>query len=79
MEEVLKNLRPDAVAITDGFDFHDKSINSALGSYDGNAYERLFEAALKHPLNKKPVPDFFEQHLKPFMKENAAKAKKSNL
>uniref|UniRef100_A0A1I8NUH3 Acyl-coenzyme A oxidase n=1 Tax=Stomoxys calcitrans TaxID=35570 RepID=A0A1I8NUH3_STOCA len=75
MEEALITLRPDAVAITDGFDFHDKVLSSALGSYDGNVYERLFDAALKHPLNKKPVPDFFEKYLKPFMKENAIKAK----
>lgn len=75
LEEVLKKLRPDAVAITDGFEFHDKVLNSALGSYDGNVYERLFEAALKHPLNKKPVPDFFGKYLKPFMKENAMKSK----
>ncbi|XP_061392965.1 probable peroxisomal acyl-coenzyme A oxidase 1 [Musca vetustissima] len=75
LEEVLKRLRPDAVAITDGFDFHDKVLSSALGSYDGNVYERLFEAALKHPLNKKPVPDFFGKYLKPFMQENARKSK----
>ncbi|XP_073813980.1 acyl-coenzyme A oxidase 1-like [Musca autumnalis] len=75
LEEALKKLRPEAVAITDGFDFHDKVLSSALGSYDGNAYHRLFEAALKHPLNQKDVPDFFEKHLKPFMKENAQKAK----
>ncbi|XP_013101978.2 probable peroxisomal acyl-coenzyme A oxidase 1 [Stomoxys calcitrans] len=74
LEEVLKKLRPDAVAITDGFDFEDKVLSSALGCYDGNVYERLFQAALKHPLNKKPVADFYELHLKPFMRENAAKA-----
>ncbi|XP_005182226.3 probable peroxisomal acyl-coenzyme A oxidase 1 [Musca domestica] len=79
LEEVLKELRPDAVAITDAFDFNDKILSSALGCYDGNVYERLFEAALKHPLNRKSVPDFFEAHLKPFMKENADNAKKSKL
>ncbi|XP_075165722.1 acyl-coenzyme A oxidase 1-like [Haematobia irritans] len=75
LEEVLKKLRPDAVAITDAFDFEDKVLSSALGCYDGNVYERLFQAALKHPLNRKPIPDFFEKYLKPFMKENAANAK----
>ncbi|XP_073844176.1 acyl-coenzyme A oxidase 1-like isoform X1 [Musca autumnalis] len=79
LEVVLKKLRPDAVALTDGFDFSDTILSSALGCYDGNVYERLFDAALKHPLNKKPVPDFFEAHLKPFMKENAAKSKQSKL
>lgn len=79
LEEVLKKLRPDAVAITDAFDFDDNVLSSALGCYDGNVYERLFDAALKHPLNRKTVPDFFEAHLKPFMKENADSAKKSKL
>lgn len=79
LEEVLKELRPDVVAITDAFDFHDKILSSALGCYDGNVYERLFDAAIKHPLNRKMVPDFFEAHLKPFMKENADNAKKSKL
>ncbi|XP_061392964.1 probable peroxisomal acyl-coenzyme A oxidase 1 [Musca vetustissima] len=79
LEEVLKKLRPDVVAITDAFDFPDKILSSALGCYDGNVYERLFEAALKHPLNRKAVPDFFETHLKPFMKENAVNARKAKL
>ncbi|XP_036331678.1 probable peroxisomal acyl-coenzyme A oxidase 1 [Rhagoletis pomonella] len=70
LELALKKLRPDAVGICDGFDYHDRVLNSTLGSYDGNVYERLFEAAKKSPLNKKPVPDSFEKCLKPFLKSN---------
>ncbi|XP_067631927.1 acyl-coenzyme A oxidase 1 [Eurosta solidaginis] len=70
LEAALKKMRPDAVAICDGFDFHDRILNSTLGCYDGNVYERLFEAARKSPLNQKPVPDSFEKYLKPFMKSN---------
>ncbi|XP_053963764.1 probable peroxisomal acyl-coenzyme A oxidase 1 [Anastrepha ludens] len=70
LEVALKKLRPDAVGICDGFDYHDRLLNSTLGSYDGNVYERLFEAAKKSPLNQKPVPDSFEKYLKPFMKSN---------
>ncbi|XP_065369280.1 probable peroxisomal acyl-coenzyme A oxidase 1 [Calliphora vicina] len=79
LEKALKTLRPDAVALVDGFDFHDRVLSSALGSYDGHVYERLFEAALKHPLNQTPVPKFFDLHLKPFMRENALAAKSSKL
>lgn len=68
LEDVLKALRPDAVAICDGFDFHDRNLKSTLGSYDGNVYERIFEEAKKSPLNKKPVPDVIYTHLQPFMK-----------
>uniref|UniRef100_A0A0A1WQ23 Acyl-coenzyme A oxidase n=1 Tax=Zeugodacus cucurbitae TaxID=28588 RepID=A0A0A1WQ23_ZEUCU len=70
LEMSLKKLRPDAVGICDGFDFHDLALNSTIGCYDGNAYERLFEAAKKSPLNQKPVIDSFEKFLKPFLKSN---------
>lgn len=70
LELALQKIRPDAVAFTDGFDFPDDVLNSVLGSYDGNVYERLFESAKMSPLNHKPVPDSFEKHLKPFMKSN---------
>ena len=68
LEKALTALRPDAVAICDGFDYHDNQLASTLGSYDGNVYERLFEAAKKSPMNKEPVPKSFHTHLKPFMK-----------
>ena len=79
LENVLNKLRPDAVAIVDGFDFHDCSLNSVLGSCDGNVYERLFESTLKDPLNAKPVPDFYDLHLKPFIRENTLTLNKSKL
>ncbi|KAH8301800.1 hypothetical protein KR059_011832 [Drosophila kikkawai] len=70
LETVLTKLRPDAVAIVDGFDFSDLQLNSTLGSFDGNAYERMFDAALKTPMNQKSVPKSFNELLKPFMKSN---------
>ncbi|XP_017485813.1 PREDICTED: probable peroxisomal acyl-coenzyme A oxidase 1 [Rhagoletis zephyria] len=70
LEAVLARLRPNAVTICDGFDFHDKVLSSVLGCYDGNVYERIFKAAKKSPLNQKAVPASYEQHLKPFMKSN---------
>lgn len=45
-------LRKDAVPLVDAFDFTDKSLNSALGSYDGQVYQRLYEWARKSPTNK---------------------------
>ncbi|XP_075166084.1 acyl-coenzyme A oxidase 1-like [Haematobia irritans] len=70
LENALKVIRPDAVVICDGFDHHDRNLFSTLGSYDGNVYERIFEEAKRSPLNKKPVPDVFYSHLKPFLKSN---------
>lgn len=70
LETVLARLRPDAVAIVDGFDFGDAQLNSTLGFHDGNMLERVFDAALKAPMNRKSVPKSFHEHLGPFMKSN---------
>jgi len=67
LQDCLKRLRPNAVAIVDSFDFHDRVLDSALGVYDGNVYERIFESAKQSPLNKEPVNQSFHQYLKPFM------------
>lgn len=48
----------------------DKILCSALGAFDGNVYERLFEEAQKSPLNQEPVNKSFHMYLKPFLKAN---------
>lgn len=70
LENVLTKIRPNAVGFVDGFDIPDKVLSSALGAYDGNVYERIFEEAQKSPLNQEPVNISFEKYLKPFMKSN---------
>lgn len=67
LENVLARIRPNAVGLVDSFDISDKVLNSTLGAYDGNVYERLFEDAMKSPLNQEPVNKSFELYLKPFM------------
>ncbi|EDW91247.1 probable peroxisomal acyl-coenzyme A oxidase 1 [Drosophila yakuba] len=68
LEDALERFRPNAVAICDGFGFHDRVLNSVLGSYDGNVYPRLFDSAKRSTMNQKPVQTSFETHLKPLMK-----------
>ncbi|EDW02147.1 probable peroxisomal acyl-coenzyme A oxidase 1 [Drosophila grimshawi] len=68
LELSLEKFRPNAVAICDGFDFHDRVLNSVLGSYDGNVYPRLFDAAKRSTMNQRPVQKSFETYLKPLMK-----------
>ncbi|XP_059224830.1 probable peroxisomal acyl-coenzyme A oxidase 1 [Stomoxys calcitrans] len=68
LENALKKIRPEAVAICDGFDWHNRNLVSTLGCYDGNVYERIFEAAKSNPLNKQPVPEVFHTDLRPFLK-----------
>jgi len=51
----LPSNRPDAVSLVDAFDIHDETLCSALGSYDGQAYKRLYESTLRDPMNKEEV------------------------
>ena len=53
--DLLSELRPDAVSLVDAFDWHDSVLNSALGAYDGNVYERLTTWAKQAPLNQSEV------------------------
>lgn len=51
LEEACAALRPDAVALTDAFDFPDRVLNSTLGRSDGRVYEALLEEARRSGLN----------------------------
>ncbi|KAM9362887.1 peroxisomal acyl-coenzyme A oxidase 1 [Symphorus nematophorus] len=64
IKELLSQLRPNAVALVDSFDHHDKILNSVLGRYDGNVYENLFEWARRSPLNATEVHESFHKYLK---------------
>ncbi|XP_065370396.1 probable peroxisomal acyl-coenzyme A oxidase 1 [Calliphora vicina] len=70
LQNCLRRLRPNAVALVDAFGIDDRILDSALGGWDGNVYEKMFEAAKKSPLNKEPVNVSFHKYLKPFMKAN---------
>eukprot|EP01101_Sappina_pedata_P006818 TRINITY_DN3487_c0_g1_i1.p1 TRINITY_DN3487_c0_g1~~TRINITY_DN3487_c0_g1_i1.p1 ORF type:complete len:678 (+),score=289.89 TRINITY_DN3487_c0_g1_i1:34-2067(+) len=64
----LDEVRPNAVALVDAWDFTDHMLGSAIGCYDGNVYQRLQEFANHEPLNRTDVIPFFESTLKPLMK-----------
>ncbi|PZC74069.1 hypothetical protein B5X24_HaOG208386 [Helicoverpa armigera] len=66
-EQLLRQIRPNAVGLVDAFDIIDELLQSTLGAYDGRVYERLMEEALKSPLNAEPVNQSFHKYLKPFM------------
>lgn len=56
IKKLLKEIRPDAVALVDAFEHTDNSMfNSALGRFDGNVYEALYRKARAEPLNAKDV------------------------
>eukprot|EP00026_Physarum_polycephalum_P003922 Phypoly_transcript_03939.p1 GENE.Phypoly_transcript_03939~~Phypoly_transcript_03939.p1 ORF type:complete len:698 (+),score=115.87 Phypoly_transcript_03939:174-2267(+) len=64
--ELLEKLRPNAIGLVDAFDIPDRILNSAIGGYDGNVYESLYENALRNPLNKQE-PFFGYEYLKPHL------------
>ncbi|NWW88580.1 ACOX2 oxidase, partial [Rhynochetos jubatus] len=70
--DLLAVVRKDAVPLVDAFDFTDKSLNSALGSYDGQVYQRLYEWAQKSPTNKQVSPAY-ERYLKPLLHSTLSK------
>ncbi|KFQ46965.1 Peroxisomal acyl-coenzyme A oxidase 2, partial [Nestor notabilis] len=70
--DLLAVIRKDAVPLVDAFDFTDKTLNSALGSYDGQVYQRLYEWAQKSPTNTQMNPAY-ERYLKPLLHKKLAK------
>ncbi|XP_059058429.1 probable peroxisomal acyl-coenzyme A oxidase 1 [Achroia grisella] len=69
-EQLLAVIRPNAVGLVDSFDVRDEILNSTLGAYDGRVYERLFEEAMKSPLNQEPVNSSFHKYIKPFIEKS---------
>jgi len=69
----MNDIRPNAVALVDAFDFPDNYLNSSIGGYDGNIYERLLEEARKNPLNLVEPFDGYEEGLKPHLNKEFLK------
>ena len=45
-------------------------LNFVLGSYDGQVYKRMFEAAEQSPLNQNDVQPAYQKYIKPILKAN---------
>lgn len=65
--ELLIELRPDAIALVDAFSFSDNELNSAIGAYDGDVYNRLLDWASKEPMNAGPVIQGWREHFQPVL------------
>nr|XP_004669134.2 peroxisomal acyl-coenzyme A oxidase 2 [Jaculus jaculus] len=70
--DLLPQIRKDAVLLTDAFDFTDQCLNSALGCYDGNVYERLFQWAQESPTNTQKNPAY-EKYIRPLVQRRTAR------
>ncbi|CAM9289866.1 unnamed protein product [Scytosiphon promiscuus] len=66
--EVLHLLRPMAVSLVDAWDLSDFQLNSALGRFDGRAYEALLETTERNPMNQRDPVEGYEEHLEPVIR-----------
>lgn len=78
LSELLNKIRVNAVLLTDAFDWSDNVLCSALGAYDGQAYERLLEFAKNSEFNKTEVHEGWEKYQKPYA-DRLAKSTPSKL
>jgi acyl-CoA oxidase len=60
--ELINEIRPQAIALTDAFNFSDYVVNSPLGCYDGDVYRRYFEITTRQNPTNRPHP-YFERVL----------------
>jgi len=66
ISDMCTELRPDAAALTDAFEFPDHVLNSTIGRSDGNVYEAQYAAAVRSPLNRNEVPEWLEA-MRPYL------------
>lgn len=66
MDVMEKKIRPNAIGFVDAFAFPDYLLNSAIGAFDGRAYERYTEMATREPLNRNEVVEGYEQYIRPY-------------
>ncbi|KAM6177272.1 peroxisomal acyl-coenzyme A oxidase 2 [Erethizon dorsatum] len=71
--DLLPLIRKDAILLTDAFDFTDQCLNSALGCYDGNVYERLFQWAQMSPNNNSQENPAYWKYIRPLIQSRGSK------
>ncbi|KAH9886690.1 acyl-CoA oxidase [Cubamyces lactineus] len=79
IKKLCVELLPEAIGLTDGFGLSDWELDSALGRYDGNAYEELWKRTQMEPLNASEVPDGYEEYIKPLLVRGQRLAGRSKL
>lgn len=52
---LFAEIRPNAVALVDAFDYPDGILQSCLGRYDGRVYEALWDYCQQSPMNTTDV------------------------
>ncbi|KAG0457272.1 hypothetical protein HPP92_022123 [Vanilla planifolia] len=72
LRALYSQVRPNAVALVDAYNYSDHYLGSTLGRYDGNVYPKLYEEAWKDPLNDSVVPDGYHEYVRPLLKQQVS-------
>ncbi|KAL2321548.1 hypothetical protein Fmac_025927 [Flemingia macrophylla] len=75
LRSLHSQVRPNAIALVDAFNYTDHFLGSVLGRYDGDVYPKLYEEAWKDPLNDSVVPDGFQEYVRPMLKQQLRNAR----
>jgi acyl-CoA oxidase len=67
--DLLPKIRLNAVSLVDSFGYLDSNLCSALGAFDGNVYERLFDFAKNSQFNEKEVHDAYHKYMRPYIEK----------
>ncbi|RKO89201.1 acyl-CoA oxidase [Blyttiomyces helicus] len=69
VSQLCKEVRKDAIPLTDAFGISDYVINSPFGRYDGNIYEHYF-AAVQKKHEAGAIPPYFQRQIYPLLHRN---------
>ncbi|KAJ6711907.1 PEROXISOMAL ACYL-COENZYME A OXIDASE 1.2-RELATED [Salix purpurea] len=75
LRSLYSQIRPNAIALVDAFNYTDHYLGSVLGRSDGNVYPKLYEEAWKDPLNDSVVPDGYHEYVHPILKQQLRNAR----
>ncbi|KAH9777132.1 peroxisomal acyl-coenzyme A oxidase 1 [Citrus sinensis] len=75
LRSLYSQVRPNAIALVDAYNYTDHYLGSVLGRYDGNVYPKLYEEAWKDPLNDSVVPDGYHEYIRPLLKQQLRNAR----
>ncbi|KAJ6701178.1 ELECTRON TRANSPORT OXIDOREDUCTASE [Salix koriyanagi] len=75
LRSLYSQIRPNAIALVDAFNYTDHYLGSVLGRSDGNVYPKLYEEAWKDPLNDSVVPDGYHEYVHPMLKQQLRNAR----
>ncbi|WCJ25854.1 Peroxisomal acyl-coenzyme A oxidase 1 [Euphorbia peplus] len=75
LRALYTQVRPNAIALVDAFNYTDHYLGSILGCYDGNVYQKLYDGAWKDPLNDSVVPDGYHEYVRPMLKQQLRNAR----